>query len=1031
MIWLPLNFMVGVDTNHYRYTLIILLCLEARFISGQSNNLPEEEKNALLEIADQLGKKDWDFNLNPCDGNSNWTTPRRVDMPWYNNTVLCNCSYPDGACHVQKIFLKGQDLAGVLPPSLAKLTYLKTIDLTRNYLSGTIPPEWASTKLEYMSVIVNRLSGPIPKYLGDITTLVYMSLESNLFNGTVPAELGKLINLENLILSDNNLTGELPKELNNLSNLTELRLSSNGFTGKIPSFLSWPNLQKLEMQASGFEGPIHPSISVLKNLTELRISDLNGEASKFPSLGDMTGMNRFSALPFMEILIAYIPQKYQFKDKYLLYRMLRSCNLSGEILGDLKNMTALKTLDLSFNRLTGEIPDLEGLSNLQNTYLTQNFLTGTVPEWIKNRDTRYQYDLSYNNFTETSVPSTCRETLNLFRGYNEGKPLELDKCLRSFPCSKDWYSFHVNCGGGGIKIGDIFFEGDEESSGPAKFVQTRENWGTSSTGDFLGRNSSIGDYVANNISVLRVNDSGLYMTARLSPLSLTYYGRCLANGNYTVKLHFAEIVFRGNRSFQSLGRRMFDVYIQGEQKLKDFDIEKEANGVDKAVIQSFRTTVTDKTLEIRFHYSGKGSTAVPNRGSYGPMISAISVESDFKPPSKERKKILIGIGAALPALFLILAVIGLFWWKSRRNKISREKELRGLDLRAGFFTFKQIKAATDNFNSENKIGEGGFGSVYKGTLLDGTVIAVKQLSSKSKQGNREFVNEVGIISGLQHPNLVKLYGCCIEGNQLLLVYEYMENNNLARALYGPEECQLDMDFSTRRNICIGIAKGLVFLHDESTLKVVHRDIKATNVLLDKDLNPKISDFGLAKLEEDDNTHIITRVAGTIGYMAPEYALWGHLTYKADVYSFGVVTLELVAGINNTRFRPSDGYFCLLDWALVLQRRGNLMELVDPRLLPDLDVEEAEKMIRIALLCTSPSPALRPTMSEVVSMLLDYISVQEFNMDPSIHTSELEVYALREKYEYIDSSETVALVGSNVTARNASPTKTVSDRRSQN
>ncbi|XP_073061339.1 probable LRR receptor-like serine/threonine-protein kinase At1g07650 isoform X1 [Primulina eburnea] len=988
----------------FRYTLIIFLCMEAIFISGQSNNLPEEEKIALVEIADQLGKMDWDFNLNPCDGNSNWTTPQRVDMPSYNNTVICNCSYPDGACHVQNIFLKGQDLAGVLPPSLAKLPYLKTIDLTRNYLSGTIPPEWASTKLEYMSVIVNRLSGPIPKYLGNITTLVYMSLESNRFNGTVPAELGKLINLANLILSDNNLTGELPKELNNLKNLTELRLSSNSFTGEIPSFQSWTQLQKLEMQASGFEGPIHSSISVLKNLTELRISDLNGEASKFPLLRDMTGMYRL---------------------------ILRSCNLSGEIPGYLQNMSALKELDLSFNSLTGEIPDIEGLDNLQNTYLTQNFLTGSVPEWMKNRDSRYQFDLSYNNFTETSVPSTCRETLNLFRGYDEGKTIELDKCLRSSPCSKDWYSFHVNCGGGGIKIGDTFFEGDEESSGPAKFVGSRENWGTSSTGDFWGRNASISDYVAKNISVLRVNDSGLYMTARLSPISLTYYGRCLANGNYTVKLHFAEIVFRDNRSFQSLGRRMFDVYIQGEQKMKDFDIEKEANGVDKTVIQTFKTTIINKTLEIRFHYAGKGSTAVPNRGTYGPMISAISVESDFKPPSNERKKILIGIGAALVALFLILAVICFFWWKRRSYKISREQELRGLDLRTGFFTFRQIKAATNNFNSENKIGEGGFGSVYKGTLLDGTLIAVKQLSSKSKQGNREFVNEVGIISGLQHPNLVKLYGCCIEGNQLLLVYEYMENNSLARALYGPEEWQLDMDWSTRRKICIGIAKCLVFLHEESTLKIVHRDIKANNILLDKDLNPKISDFGLAKLEEDDNTHIITRVAGTIGYMAPEYALWGHLTYKADVYSFGIVALEIVAGMNNTRFRPSDGYFCLLDWALVLQKRGKLMELVDPRLLPYIDVEEAEKMIRIALLCTSPSPALRPTMSEVVSMLQGYISIQEFNMDPSIYSSELKLYELREKYEYIDSSETVALVHSNLIEENASPRNSVSDLHSQN
>ncbi|RWW72962.1 hypothetical protein BHE74_00019204, partial [Ensete ventricosum] len=178
------------------------------------------------------------------------------------------------------------------------------------------------------------------------------------------------------------------------------------------------------------------------------------------------------------------------------------------------------------------------------------------------------------------------------------------------------------------------------------------------------------------------------------------------------------------------------------------------------------------------------------------------------------------------------------------------------------FSYKQIKAATKNFDIANKLGEGGFGPVYKGVLPDGTLIAVKQLSSKSKQGNREFINEIGMISALQHPNLVKLYGCCIEGNQLLLIYEYMENNSLAAALFGPEQNRLRLDWKTRCNICLGVARGLAYLHEESRLKIVHRDIKATNILLDKNFNAKISDFGLAKLDEEENTHISTRIAGT-------------------------------------------------------------------------------------------------------------------------------------------------------------------------
>ncbi|XP_022892353.1 probable LRR receptor-like serine/threonine-protein kinase At1g07650 isoform X1 [Olea europaea var. sylvestris] len=961
----------------FMFTLTLLLFFEATTVLAQSGSLPEEEKNALQEIADQVGKKDWNFSLNPCDGNSNWSTPKRNDMPWYNNSVICNCSFLGGVCHVENRFLRGQDLAGVLPPSLSKLPYIKTIDLSRNYLSGTIPKEWESTNLEYVSLIVNRLSGPIPKYLGNITTLVYLSLEGNLFNGTIPTELEKLVNLENIILSDNNLTGELPIELNNLKKLTELRLSSINFTGKLPSFKSWANLQKLEIQGSGFKGPIPRSISILKNLTELRISDLNGGASEFPLLGEMKMMN---------IL------------------MLRSCNISGNIPRYLADMASLKILDLSFNKLKGEVPNLEGLSKLETMYLTSNFLTGPIPEWIKSKNPKQHIDLSYNNFYKSSVPPNCQESLNLFRSFSTGNSSELGKCLS--PCRKKWYSFHVNCGGKEASVGNVIFEADEESAGLAKFVHSKEYWGSSSTGYFMDRNISINEYTTNNVTVLKVNDSELYTSARLSPLSLTYYGRCLANGNYTVTLHFAEIIFRNNRSFQSLGRRMFDVYIQGDRKLKDFDIEKEAKGVDQVVKQKFKATVNNRTLEIRFHHSGKGSTAVPIRGTYGPLISAISVESDFHPYSEGKKKIFIATGAAALAFFLILIILCFSWWKGYiGGRVSREQELRGLDLRTGFFTFRQIKAAT------NKIGEGGFGSVFKGVLLDGSLVAVKQLSSKSKQGNREFVNEIGMISGLQHPNLVKLYGCCIEGNQLLLVYEYMENNSLARALFGLEEQQIEMDWPTRKRICVGIAKGLAFLHEESTLKIVHRDIKANNVLLDKDLNPKISDFGLAKLDEDDNTHISTRVAGTVGYMAPEYAMWGYLTYKVDVYSFGVVALEIVAGKNNMKYRPNENFVCLLDWAMVLQNKGRLMELVDPRLGSNFDKEEAERMIKVALLCTNPSPALRPTMSTVCGMLEGYINIQEFKMDPSIYEDELKLQALREKFQdfQLNSSETRSLI----------------------
>ncbi|KAM1561833.1 hypothetical protein EV1_004743 [Malus domestica] len=947
----------------YVVVLTVLMCTEPIKSQAQVGTLADDEVEALRDIADQLNKKDWNFS-DPCSNIPTFSTPH-TDQ--YNNTLVCNCSFPGKVCHIQSMWLVGQDLDGVLPPALVKLPYLKEVNLGQNYLSGSIPFEWTSTKLESLVLSVNKLSGPIPGYLGIITTLRALSLESNLFSGPIPLELGKLVNMEILYLCANDLTGELPVALTNLTKLKILRIGSNNFTGRIPNYFpSWKELQDLEMQASGLKGPIPSSISSLNNMTNLAISDLSGESSDLPNLSKMKDLQKLS---------------------------LRSCNITGTIPEYFSNMKSLRHLDLSFNRLKGNIPDLADLLGLITIYLTSNLLTG-LPEWIKNRDTRYIVDLSYNNFSENSVPTTCQDTFNMFKSFSRQNNSILSSCL--YPCSKEQYSVHINCGGKQVTVGSLKYDADEASGGGAKFFhhETR-NWGFSSTGEFGIKNFDH-YFIAENISLLKMTNSELYRTARISPLSLTYYARCLGNGNYTVKLHFAEIVMRDNRSHYSVGRRIFDVYIQEKLVMKDFNIEKEAQGVDKEVIKVFKAVVSDRALEIRFYWAGKGTSNAPRRGIYGSLISAISVESDFKPPDDRKTKIFIVVGV-LSALCLFFITVGILWltyFKDRRRS-TREQDLRGLDLQTGFFGFKQIKAATNNFDAANKLGEGGFGAVYKGKLLDGTTIAVKQLSSTSQQGNREFVNEIGMISALRHPNLVRLYGCCIEGNQLLLVYEYMENNSLAHSLFGQEEGLFNLDWPTRQKICTGIARGLTFMHEESTLKIVHRDIKATNILLDGDLNPKISDFGLAKLDEEDKTRIITRVAGTIGYMAPEYALWGHLTEKVDVYSFGVVALELVSGKNNIKNWPNESYVCLLDWACVLQQRGDLMELVDPMLGSEFNEQEAMRMIKVALLCTNRSPTLRPTMSAVVSMLEGRAIVRELlNVNSSIYSDEVRFKSLR-------------------------------------
>ncbi|KAK5786835.1 hypothetical protein PVK06_041481 [Gossypium arboreum] len=313
------------------------------------------------------------------------------------------------------------------------------------------------------------------------------------------------------------------------------------------------------------------------------------------------------------------------------------------------------------------------------------------------------------------------------------------------------------------------------------------------------------------------------------------------------------------------------------------------------------------------------------------------------------------------------------------------------------FPYKELKMATGNFHYSNKIGEGGFGVVYKGTFRDGTVAAIKVLSADSRQGVREFLTEINVIANIEHENLVKLHGCCVEGNHRILVYGYLENNSLAQTLLGGSNSSMQFSWSMRRNICLGVAKGLAFLHEEVRPYIVHRDIKASNILLDKNLMPKISDFGLAKLFPDNLTHISTRVAGTTGYLAPEYAIRGQLTRKADIYSFGVLLLEIVSGRCNTnrRLPLSDQY--LLERAWDLHDQKQLAELVDVSMGGDYNNEEAHKFLKISLLCTQDMPKQRPSMSKVVKMIAGEEPVDEQNISrPRLLSEFMNLRAHKEK-----------------------------------
>ncbi|KAJ0693554.1 putative protein kinase RLK-Pelle-DLSV family [Helianthus annuus] len=316
--------------------------------------------------------------------------------------------------------------------------------------------------------------------------------------------------------------------------------------------------------------------------------------------------------------------------------------------------------------------------------------------------------------------------------------------------------------------------------------------------------------------------------------------------------------------------------------------------------------------------------------------------------------------------------------KSIENRLSRIVEFSEYD-------FHTVKKATNDFSEDNKIGHGGFGVVYKGELQNGRLIAVKRLSINSGQGEPQFKNEVMLVAKLHHRNLVGLLGFCLEGSERLLIYEFLPNSSLDKLLFDPNKRSL-LDWDTRYNIIEGVARGLLYLHEDSRVRIIHRDLKASNILLDAQMNAKITDFGIARLfnpdETQGNTH---RVVGTYGYMAPEYIIHGKFSRKLDVFSFGVLLLEIITGQQNQSFRNDDNLY-LISYAWRSWRDETLSNIIDPVLLRGSSSStDIVRCIHIALLCVQKDAIDRPTMSEVVSMLSSFSLTLQVPLEPAFFT----------------------------------------------
>ncbi|GLT27483.1 hypothetical protein SLA2020_024780 [Shorea laevis] len=345
------------------------------------------------------------------------------------------------------------------------------------------------------------------------------------------------------------------------------------------------------------------------------------------------------------------------------------------------------------------------------------------------------------------------------------------------------------------------------------------------------------------------------------------------------------------------------------------------------------------------------------------------------PPRPTQEKIIIIVVVSILGVLLLVLCI----WIYLRLSKSREKEDENIDeiIKAESlqYDFATVRTATKDFCDENKLGQGGFGAVYKGELPSGQLVAVKRLSKGSGQGEKEFKNEVLLVAKLQHRNLVRLLGFCLEGKERLLIYEFVPNASLDRFIFDPIK-KAQLDWQRRYRIIGGIARGLLYLHEDSQLRVIHRDLKPNNILLDGEMNPKISDFGLAKLvAANDQTHDTTRrAAGTYGYMAPEYIKHGHFSVKTDIFSFGIMILEILSGQKNSSPRHAEEGVSLIVLAWRNWRDGIPQNIIDPN-LKEGPTAQIIRCIHIGLLCVQENVLQRPTIGSIVAMLTNnYINL---------------------------------------------------------
>ncbi|KDP21843.1 hypothetical protein JCGZ_00630 [Jatropha curcas] len=886
--------------------VFLVLCFHLMLLAvAQTSTTDPSEVNGLLQVRNSL--------IDPMKNLRDWGKGDPCTSNWTGIGCYDKIG-TDGYLHVQELHLLNMNLSGNLAPQLGQLT-----------------------KLEILDFMWNDLHGGIPKEIGLISSLRLLLLNGNKFSGPLPNELGYLSNLKRFQVDQNEISGSIPKSFANLSSVKHLHFNNNSMSGQIPSELSkLSTLLHLLLDNNNLSGHLPPELS---DLPELRILQLDN--------------NNFSE--------SEIPATYSNLSK-LAKLSLRNCGLHGPI-PDLSSIQNLSYLDLSQNYLTGPITSKVS-ANTTTIDLSYNRLNGSIPGSFSNLPVLQRLSLE-NNLFAGSVPANLWQNVSF--GTNATLIVDLRNNLLSNILGELNMPDNVTLRLGGNPI-----------CNNSNLPNIGQFCGSETETEDDGTESSTNSTMTCPIQGCPTDYFFEYVPASpvrcfcASPLRIGYQ---LKSPSFS---YFPPYIFQFEKYLSSalkldLSQIYIDSYFWEEGPrlsmfLKLFPIWKDAHS------NTFNSTEVQRIRHMFISWN------FPRTDFFGPYeLLNFTLLGPYSQLSYggQRTRISKGVWAAIiigAIICTIVASITVTLLIVRRHaryhrNLSRKRLSSKVSMKIDgvkFFTFREMALAAENFNSKTLVGQGGYGKVYRGILGDNTIVAIKRAEEGSLQGQKEFLTEIRLLSRLHHRNLVSLVGYCDEEGEQILVYEFMPNGTLRDWLSAKAKDKLN--FSTRLNIALGSAKGILYLHTEASPPVFHRDVKATNILLDSKLTAKVADFGLSRLapvlDDEGNlpNHISTVVKGTPGYLDPEYFLTHKLTDKSDVYSLGIVFLELLTGLQPI----SHGKNIAREVNMAYQS-GIVFSIIDSR-MGSYPSECVERFIALALACCHDKPENRPSMSKVVREL---------------------------------------------------------------